>query len=69
MWKKIIDIVKKPLEFVQGPNNEYSSKRLFGLMSFYEAIDLAHKSAPAEVVAIFMAAATAVFISQAASRT
>ena len=59
--------VKRPLEFLQNPQGEYSSKRLFGLAAFIVAIFLAFMGRDAAVVAVFRGAATGVFIAQAAS--
>jgi hypothetical protein len=61
--------MKRILEFVQGPQNEYSSKRLFGLVSFANAIALSWTGGSPQLVAVFMGAATGVFVAQAASGT
>lgn len=73
--------VLRALEFVQGPKNEYSSKRLFGLGCFVVSVVLslmaltaasatgnaAIISGTATLVAIFMGSASAVFVAAAAS--
>jgi hypothetical protein len=59
----------KVFEFFQGPNGEYSSKRLFALASFVVAIALAVQGKPAEVVAIFNGSAVAVFLASALGKS
>ena len=70
MLSKLWEALRRPLEFLQDPKGEYSSKRLFGLACFGVAIALAFMpGSNTNNVAIFMAGATAVFIAQAASGT
>lgn len=58
----------KLLEFLQGPKNELSSKRLFGLVCLVCAIVFA--AVGKEVSAgEFLAAASVVFLGQAATKT
>lgn len=54
---------------LQDSNGDYSSKRIFGLLSFVVAAVLAFVGRDATTIGIFMGAATAVFIGQAITKT
>lgn len=54
---------------LQDSNGDYSSKRVFGLLSFVVATILAFVGRDATTIGVFMGAATAVFIGQAITKT
>jgi hypothetical protein len=65
VWKFIRWIVST----IESPTGGISSKRVYGALCFVAAYSLGQQGAPAAVVAAFLAAASAVFVAQAASGT
>lgn len=59
----------KIFEFLQGPQGEWSSKRLFGLICLVQAIVLSYTGGGVEVVAVWLATGGAIFGVQAFSKT
>lgn len=59
----------KPKGIFSDPLGDWSSKRVFGILSFVVAVTLAFVTRDAALTGVFMASASAVFIAQAASKT